>query len=110
MIKDFKKIEGSDWVLLVNDALSIKDMEFVNKENKSDDDISALKDLYKKCETVPSQSDSIMLDKYYDAFIKKQGLEDKTIKISGLHITSENRMLRGIFNYFIDKEFYQMSF
>lgn len=110
MIKDFKKIEGSNWVLLVNDALSVEDMKLVNKENKSDDELIALKDLYKKCETTPSESDSIMLDKFYDAFIKKQGLEDKTIKISGLHLTSENGMLRGMFNYFVDEKFYQIGF
>jgi hypothetical protein len=110
MIKDFKKTEDSDWSLLVNNALSVEEMEFVDKENKSDDELIALGNLYKKCETTPSESDVVMLDKIYNGFIKNKGLEDTEIKISGLHITLENGSIRGIFNYFIDKEFHQHSF
>ena len=110
MIKNFQKFEGGDWSLLVDDALSSEELDFVNKEDKSDDELAQLKELYKKCESAPSESDSIVLNKCYDNFILKQGLEGKITKIAGLHITSQNNKLRGIFNYFIDGGFYQYSF
>jgi len=110
MIKEFKTIEGGDWILLVDNALSVEELEFVDKEDKSDDELAQLKELYKKCETAPSETDLAILDKCYDAFIKKENLEDKIIKIAGLHVTLEDDKLRGIFNYFIGKEFNQFIF
>jgi hypothetical protein len=110
MIKNFQKFEGGDWALLVDDALSSEELDFVNKEDKSDDELAELKELYKKCETTVSEDDSILLNKCYDYFIKKENLEDKITKIAGLHVTSENNKLRGIFNYFIDEGFYQFRF
>lgn len=110
MIKNFQKFEGGDWVLLVNNPLSSEELEFVNKENKSDDELDELKELYKKCETAPSESDSVLLNKRYDSFLKIKNLEGKITKIAGLHVTLENGSLRGIFNYFIDGGFHQFKF
>jgi len=110
MIKNFQKFEGGDWVLLVDNALSSEELEFVDKENKSDDELAELKELYKKCETAPSRRDSVLLNKHYDSFLKIKNLEGKITKIAGLHVTLENGSLRGIFNYFIDEGFNQFKF
>ena len=45
MIKNFQKFEGGDWSLLVDDALSSEELDFVNKEDKSDDELAQLKQL-----------------------------------------------------------------
>jgi hypothetical protein len=98
-MKDFKKMhKDSEWVALVNYQMSATEKELVDKVEKTDEDLNALRDLHAKFETSPSQEEIEHLNKCYEMLCTRNNLKQEDFNLQGAHITIENNKLRGVLN------------
>jgi hypothetical protein len=98
-MKDFKKMhKDSEWVALVNYQMSATEKELVDKLEKTDEDLNALRDLQAKFETSPSQEEIDFLNEIYDSLLMFHDLSEVDFNLHGAHVTIENNQIRGVLN------------
>lgn len=110
-MKDFKKMhKDSEWVALVNYQLSDAEKKLIDKDEKTDEELILLGDIYKKFEKNPSVKEKQLLNKVYDSLLDRNDIGKDDVNLQGAHVTIENDKLRGVLNLIDSNGFKQLTF
>jgi UDP-2,3-diacylglucosamine pyrophosphatase LpxH len=110
-MKDFKKMhKDSEWVALVNYQLSDAEKQLIDKDEKTDEELILLGDIYKKFEKNPSAEEKQLLNKVYDSLLDRNDIGKDDVNLQGAHVTIENDKLRGVLNLIDSNGFKQLTF